>query len=67
MEVKKSLLIIFVILFAGLVLLGLSDTHISIADTDINDSETTRSVSKASNSSTSAVITITMYAVVDAG
>jgi len=51
-----------VILIVGLVLLGLSDTHIAIADTSIPDNEVTTSVSKASNSSASATIMITMYA-----
>ena len=41
-------------------LLGLSDTHISIADTSIPDNEVTSSVSKASNSSASATIMMTM-------
>ena len=47
------------------VLLGLSDTDISVADTNIPDNETTSTISKAGNSSASATITITMYAVVD--
>ena len=48
------------VLLAGLVLLGLSDTRISIADTSIPDNAVISSVSKASNSSASATITITM-------
>ena len=51
------------ILLVGLVLLGLSDTDISVAYTSINDNDVTSSVSKASNSSPGATITITMYAV----
>lgn len=47
----------------GLILLRLSDTAISIADTGIPDNDVTSSMSKASNSSASATITITMYAV----
>ena len=53
------------ILLIGLVLLGLSDTRISIADTSIPDNEVTSSVSKVGNSSASATITITMYTVAD--
>ena len=56
-------LAIIVVLLAGVVLFGLSDAVISIADTSIPDNEVTSSVSKASNSSASATITITMYAV----
>ena len=48
------------ILLTGLVLFGLSDTVISIADTDIPNNEATSNVSKTSNSSASATITITM-------
>ena len=48
------------ILLVGLVLAGLSDTAISVADTGVPDSEITRSITKASNSSAGATITITM-------
>jgi hypothetical protein len=49
------------IILAGLVLFGLSDTVISIADTaSIPDNEVTSS--EADNSSATATITITMYA-----
>ena len=48
------------ILMVGLVLLGLSDTGISIADTSVPDNEAASSVNKAGNSSASAAITITM-------
>lgn len=44
---------------------GLSDTSISTADTGVPNNEATSSISKASNSSASATITITMYAVAD--
>jgi hypothetical protein len=65
-EVKKPfLLATLAILLAGLVLLGLSDTSISIADTSTPDNEITSSISKASNSSASATIIITMYTVSD--
>ena len=62
---KSFLLATVVILLTALVLFGLSDTSISIADTGVPDNEVTGSVSKASNSSSSATITITMYAVAD--
>jgi len=51
------------ILLVGLVLLGLNDTDISVADTSVYDIETTIRQPEASNSSAS--ITITMYAVDD--
>lgn len=61
-EAKRPLfLIILAVMLAGLVLFGLSDTAVSTADAGIPDNEVTSSVSKASNSSASAVITITMY------
>ena len=53
-----SVILVFILL--GLILFGLSDTAISIADTNIPDDEATSSISKASNSSASATITITM-------
>ena len=53
------------VLLIGLVLLGISDTRIAIADTVFPDSEITTSQTEASNSSASATITITMYAVAD--
>lgn len=57
----------FVVILAniliGLILFGLRDTAISIADTSVPDSEVASRISKASNSSASATITITMYAV----
>lgn len=52
-------------LLAGLVLVGLSDTVISVDDTSLPDSEASTAVSKAGNCSASATITITMYAVAD--
>lgn len=58
---KPFLLATLAIILTGLVLFGLSDTSISIADTGVPNSEATSSVSKASNSSASATITITMY------
>lgn len=49
------------ILLVALVLLGISDTRISVADISIPNNEATSSVSKASNAS--ATITITMTGV----
>jgi hypothetical protein len=49
------------ILPVGLVLFGLTDLNISVADSDIRDNRITTSQTKASNSSASAAITITMY------
>jgi len=60
---KPFLLAILAIILAGLVILGLSDTNISITDIGIVDNETNSSISKANNSSAGA--TITMYAVAD--
>ena len=56
-------LTILAVILAGLILFGLSDGAISIGDTGTPNNEVTSSVSKASNSSASATITITMYAV----
>jgi len=53
------------VLLIGLVLLGISDTRIAIADTVFPDSEATSSISKASNSSASAAITITMTGILN--
>jgi hypothetical protein len=64
MELKKSFLLAMVLLTA-LVLFGPSDTSISIVDTGVPNGEVASSVSKASNSSASATIMITMYAVAD--
>lgn len=47
------------VLAVGLILLGLGDTDISIADTSVPDNEVASSVSKAGNSSASATITMT--------
>ena len=51
------------ILLVGLILLGLTDKDISVADTNVPNNEATSSVSKAGNASASATITITLYAV----
>ena len=49
------------VLLIGLVLFGLSDMDISIADTSVYAIETTIRQPEASNSSASAIITIAMY------
>ena len=54
-----------VILLVVSVLLGLSDTDISVADTSIPNNEVAGSVSRSSNSSASATIVITMYTLPD--
>ena len=61
-EARKPL-VITAILVVGLVLYGLSDTAFSTADTSVPNNEVTSNISKADNSSASAAITITMYAV----
>jgi len=58
-------LTILTIILAGLILFSLSDATVSIADTDTPNNEVTSTISKAGNSSASATITITMYAVAD--
>jgi len=62
-EVKRlSFLAILVILLTGLILFTQSDTAISVASTGTQDDEVTSVTNKAGNSSASATITITMYA-----
>lgn len=53
------------ILVVGLILVGLSDTSISVADTRAPDDEVASSASKASNSSAVETMTITMYTLPD--
>ncbi len=61
LEVRKAFLLATVaVVLAGLVLFGLSDTGVSLADTGVPNNGATSSVSKASNSLASAAITITM-------
>ena len=65
-KVKRPFfVIILTILLVGSVLLGLSDTDISVADTSVPNNGVTSSVSKASNSSATATITITMTGVLN--
>jgi len=59
---RPFVLVTLVILLAGLIIFGLSDTSISIADTGTSNNEVT---STTSNSSASALITITMYTLDD--
>ena len=60
-EMKRRVtVVILAILVAVLVLFGLNDTDIAIADTSIPDNEVASSVSKAGNSSASATIMTTM-------
>jgi hypothetical protein len=59
-EVKKPLLLaILAIILAGLILIGLIDTVVSIPNASASVSGVTGSISKASNSSASATITMT--------
>ena len=62
---RPFFLTILAIILTGIVLFGLSDTSFSIAHTGVPDNAATSRVSKANNSSASATITITMYAVTD--
>jgi hypothetical protein len=65
-DVKRLFfIVILAILLAGLILFRLSDTAISVADSDTQDNEVTSSMNKAGNSSASATITITMTGVLD--
>lgn len=57
--------VILAILLVGLVLFGLSGGDPSVADSNIPDNQVTSSVGRTSNSSASATITITMYAMAD--
>ena len=62
---RLVIVVILVILLVALVLFGLNDRDISVADTSIPDDGTARSVSKVSNSSAAAIITIAMYTLPD--
>ena len=61
---KSPLILVVLILLAGLVLLGLSDTYIAIADTNVYDIETYIELPEAGNSSSSC-IAITMTGIPD--
>lgn len=65
-SMKRALAVIIgVVLLAALVIFGLSDSAISIADTEIPDNGITTSQAEAGNRSASATIAITMYAMDD--
>jgi len=53
------------ILLVASIIIGLSDKNVSVADTSVPNNDVASSVSKASNSSASATITITMMGVSD--
>jgi hypothetical protein len=61
-EVKRPFFVVILILI-GIFLSGLSDTVISVEDIASPNNEVAGTISKAGNSSASATITITMYAV----
>jgi hypothetical protein len=64
--VKRPLvLVIITVILVGLILLGLTDRDISVADTSAPDNEVTSGISKANNSSASAMIPITMHTEAD--
>ena len=58
-------LVMLVMILAGSSASAVSDTNPSLADTSIPDTEITTSQTQVGNSSASATITITMYAVAD--
>ena len=62
---RLVVLTILIAVLASLLLLGLSDTHISAADTVLPHNEIADSIGNTGNSSASGTITITMYAVDD--
>jgi len=62
---RRFNLVTLAIILVGLLVFVSSDTVISIADTSVLDNEITSDASKASNSSASAGIVITMTVVVD--
>jgi len=62
---RPVFLITFTVLLLVSLQLGLSFTDISVADIHNLNNEVTSTISKASHSSSSASITITMYAITD--
>ena len=62
---RLAIIVTTAVLLLGLVLLGLNDTNIAVADTSVYDIETTIRQPVASNSSESATITITMTGVLN--
>ena len=69
MKLKRLILLIalvvLVMILAGLPASVVSDTDVSLTDSNIPDNEITASQTETSNSSASATITITMYTVAD--
>ena len=61
---KRPFFVVILILI-GIFLSGLSDTVISVEDIASPNNEVAGTISKAGNSSASATITITMYAVAE--
>jgi hypothetical protein len=55
----KKLLLLMLIMVVALLMLGISDTKASIADSSIPDKGITSNLSEANNSSATATITIT--------
>jgi len=62
---RLSFIIILAILLTGLIIFTQSDTAVSVATTGTQNNEVTSTISKASNSSASTTITITMYTMAD--
>ena len=58
-------LVVLVVILAGLSASGASDTGAPLIDSNIPHNEITAGQTEANNSSASATITITMYAVAD--
>ena len=71
MEVKRLILLIvlvvLIVILAGSSASAVSDTRVSLTDSNIPDNELTTRQTEASNSSASATITITMYTVAVSG
>jgi hypothetical protein len=60
--VKRLVTVLSLVVFVvGLILSGLDDTDISLADTSVPDNQITSNQTHSGNSSASATITITMY------
>lgn len=57
---RVIVLVTLLVLLAGLLLSGIGDTSVSIADTDIPGNKVTSSATEGNNSSASATITVTM-------
>jgi len=58
-------LVVLVVILAGSSASAVSDIRVSLVDSNIPDNKITTSQTEAGNSSASATITITMYAVAD--